>query len=76
VRHRDDLTGEWAATEARVTNLLQCKLVLEIGQTTVKDRVERYLPTFAWASKNVAMMAKLLDALSSPSTDGVGKMYQ
>jgi hypothetical protein len=48
--------------------------MLEVGRTTVMDRVERQLSAFARASQNMAVMAALLDALSAPSTDGVGKM--
>jgi hypothetical protein len=40
------------------------------------ERAERQLPAFATASQNAAAMAKLLDALLAPSTDGVGEMYQ
>jgi hypothetical protein len=40
------------------------------------DRAERQLFAFARASQNMAVMVALLDALSAPSTDGVGKMYQ
>jgi hypothetical protein len=50
--------------------------VLEVGQTTVMDRAERQLSAFARASQNMAVMVALLDALSAPSTDGVGKMYR
>jgi hypothetical protein len=40
------------------------------------ERAERQLPAFATASQNASAMAKLLDALLAPSTDGVGEMYQ
>jgi hypothetical protein len=59
-----------------LANLLQCESVLEVGQTTVMDRAERQLSAFARASQNMAVMVALLDALSAPSTDGVGKMYR
>jgi hypothetical protein len=37
---------------------------------------EKQLPTFARASQNVAIVAALLNTLSAPSTDRVGKVYQ
>jgi hypothetical protein len=40
------------------------------------DWAERQLSAFARASQNMAVMVALLDALSAPSTDGVGKMYR
>jgi hypothetical protein len=42
----------------------------------VVDRVEQQLPTFTRASWNVAITATLLDTLPTPSTDGVGEVYQ
>jgi hypothetical protein len=50
--------------------------MLEAGWTVVVERVERQLPTFARASKNLATIATVLDTLLAPSVDRVSKIYQ
>jgi hypothetical protein len=76
VRHRGELTDKRAAVVARLVDLHQYKLELEVDQTMAMEQVEGQLPAFARASQNVAAAAALLDALLLPSTDGVGEMYQ
>jgi hypothetical protein len=49
---------------------------LKAGQAVVVDHAEQQLPTFARASRNMAIAATLLDMLPTPSTDGVGEVYQ
>jgi hypothetical protein len=56
-----------------LADLCQRKLELKAGQPVA---MERMLPAFTRASQNVATAAALLDALPTPSTGGVGKMYQ
>jgi hypothetical protein len=41
-----------------------------------REQAEWQLPTFARASPNVAATAALLDVLPSPSTNGIGEVYQ
>jgi hypothetical protein len=64
------------AAEARLDDLLQCKSALEASQAVAREHAERQLPTFARASQNVVATTALLDALSAPSTDGVGEVYE
>jgi hypothetical protein len=42
----------------------------------VIDCAEQQLPAFTRASQNVVVVAALLDTLPTPSTDGVGEVYQ
>jgi hypothetical protein len=74
--HREKLTGKRVAAEARLDDLLQCKSALEASQAVAREHAERQLPTFARASQNVVATTALLDALSAPSTDGVGEVYE
>jgi hypothetical protein len=41
-----------------------------------REHAEWQLPAFARASPNVAATAALLDVLPSPSTNGIGEVYQ
>jgi hypothetical protein len=50
--------------------------MLEAGQTMVMECMEQPLSTFTKASQNVVMVAVLLDALPTPSTNRVGEIYQ
>jgi hypothetical protein len=50
--------------------------MLEAGQTMVMECIERSLPTFTKASQNMVVLAVLLDALPTPSTNRVGEIYQ
>jgi hypothetical protein len=62
--------------EDKLADLHQHELVLEAGRTMVTEHAERQLPTFARASQNVATVATLLYILPTPSTNGVGEVYQ
>jgi hypothetical protein len=64
------------AVEARLADQHQRESMLEASRTTAMVWVERQLPAFVSASQNVAVVAALLDTFSTPSTDGVGEMYQ
>jgi hypothetical protein len=59
---------------------IQHETMLEAGLAVVKEQVEWHPPppprAFARASQNVAAAVALLYALSTPSTDGVGEVYQ
>jgi hypothetical protein len=61
---------------AKLADLQQREAALVPGQTTMIEQAERQLPTFARANQNMAMTASLLDTLSTPSTNGVGEVYQ
>jgi hypothetical protein len=41
-----------------------------------KEQVERQPPTFTRARQNMVVVAALLDALSAPSTNEVGEVYE
>jgi hypothetical protein len=58
-----------------LTDLCQCKTVLEAGQTAIMEWAEHELPTFARASQNMAAVAVLLDTLPAPSTNEAGEVY-
>jgi hypothetical protein len=74
-RHLGELADERAAVETRLSDLHQHESTLEAGQTVAMEWVERQHPSFARDNQNVATVAALLDALPTPSTDLVGKMY-
>jgi hypothetical protein len=75
-QQQGELTNEWASFEARLADLHQRELALEVARTTTIEHAERQLPTFARASQNVVAAAVLLHTLPAPSTNGVGKVYQ
>jgi hypothetical protein len=75
-RHQDKLADERAAAEAMPTDLLQCELALEAGQTATMEQAEQKLPAFTKAIQSVAMVVTLLDTLPVLSTNWVGEMYQ
>jgi hypothetical protein len=76
VRQKGRPADERETIEAKLANVHQCESALEVGRATVIDHVERQLPTIARASQNVATGAALFDTLPTPSTDGVGEVYQ
>jgi hypothetical protein len=41
-----------------------------------REQAEQWLPAFAMTSQNVVVAGVLLDALPTPSTNGVGEVYQ
>jgi hypothetical protein len=71
-----ELADEWTAVEARPADHHQHDSLLGAGQTVVMEWVEQKLPTFIRATKNVSVVAMVLDTLPTPSTEGVGDMYQ
>jgi hypothetical protein len=64
------------AVEAQLANLHQRKSMPKAYQAVKTNHGEWQLPTFPTASQNVAVVAAFLDTLPTPSTDGVGKIYQ
>jgi hypothetical protein len=59
-----------------LADLLQRESVLEVGQSAVMALAECQLSAFTRASQNVATVPTLLDVLPSPSTNGVGEVFQ
>jgi hypothetical protein len=71
-----ELADEGMVVEARLADHHQHDSVLGVGRTMAMERAEQKLPTFIRATKNVSAVGMLLDTLPTPSTDGVGDMYQ
>jgi hypothetical protein len=91
-QHHDELASEQAALDTQMSKLHQHKATLgmegaaTISFTKARSRARAFTaainhegtphPTFARASHNVITTTSILDTLSAPSTDRVGKVYR
>jgi hypothetical protein len=64
------------AVETRLIDPRQRESAPEAGQTVPMERAERQLPTFTMACQIMYVATALLDGLHTPSTNGVGEVYQ